>query len=482
MKNYGFTTIRELRKLIDSGVLSHEELLQLSMDRFKKYDPLIDSALEIFERESILNSFNTGSMVSGIPGILKDNIAIQGQISSCGSKILQNFRATYDATVSARLKNAGALLMGRANMDEFAMGSSTESSAYKKTKNPWNLSCVPGGSSGGSAAAVAAGFVPWALGSDTGGSVRQPAAFCGIVGFKPTYGLVSRYGLTAYGSSLDQIGIFTRTAYDAAMVLSEIAGHDERDSSTLPVKKKDYTASLDQALPNNITIGVVENALYAQGMDEEIQQAVVAAIEQYKQQGISVKYIKLPTLDYAAAAYFIVSRAEAASNLSRFDGVRYGLRYMQAESLIESYFQTRHNGFGDEVKSRIMIGNYVLSAGHADQFYKKAQMVRQQIRAEFLQAFKDVSLMIMPTHPIPAFTLGAFEVNKLQMDLQDYFTCPLNLAGIPGISLPCGFTKNKMPIGFQLIGPHESEQLILHVANAYQQLTPWHTMHPQGFE
>jgi aspartyl-tRNA(Asn)/glutamyl-tRNA(Gln) amidotransferase subunit A len=482
MKNNGFATIKELRELLDKGVLSHDELLQSCIDRFKKYDVLVDSALEIFDKASVLESYKQGSKLSGIPGILKDNIAVQGRISSCGSKILENFKATYDATASKRLKDAGALLMGRANMDEFAMGSSTESSAYKKTKNPWNLNRVPGGSSGGSAAAVAAGLVPWALGSDTGGSVRQPAAFCGIVGLKPTYGLVSRYGLTAYGSSLDQIGIFTRTAYDAAMVLSEIAGHDTHDSSTLPAEKKDYTRALDGTMPQNLTIGIVDNALNADGMDPEIQAAVSTAIKQFESLGAKIKHIKLPTLDYAAAAYFILSRAEAASNLSRFDGVRYGLRAAGAQSLSETYFETRHDGFGNEVKSRIMIGNYVLSAGHADQFYKKAQTVKQQIRAEFLETFKEVSMVIMPTHPIPAFTFGAFDVNKLQMDLQDYFTCPLNLAGIPGISLPCGFTKDQMPIGFQLIGSHQSEELLLQAACAYQQVTPWHTMHPQGFE
>ena len=482
MKQYGFATIKELHHLLSSGALSHDELLQICIDRFAQYDSLIESSLEIFDKEQVLQSYKPGTALSGIPGILKDNIAIEGQISSCASKILQNFRATYDSTASARLKNAGALLLGRANMDEFAMGSSTESSAYKKTKNPWNVNRVPGGSSGGSAAAVAAGLVPWALGSDTGGSVRQPAAFCGIVGFKPTYGLVSRYGLTAYGSSLDQIGIFTRTAYDAALVLSEIAGHDSRDSSTLPVAKKDYSASLGKKLTEPFTIGVVTNALNAEGVDQQVHQAVTDAIEQLEQLGATIKYITLPTLDYTAAAYFIVSRAEAASNLSRFDGVRYGLRAAHARTLAETYFETRHDGFGDEVKSRIMVGNYVLSAGHADQFYKKAQAVRSQIRKEFLDAFKDVSLMVMPTHPAPAFEFGAFDVNRLQMDLQDYFTCPLNLAGIPGISLPCGFTKDQMPIGFQLVGPHQSEEYLLRVADAYQQVTPWHTMHPLGFE
>lgn len=482
MNKYGFATIRELREYLDSGEITPEELLQYYIDRFETYDPLIKSSLEIFDKKTVMRSYKKGEMLSGIPGILKDNIAIEGQISSCASKILQNFRATYDATASARLKAAGALLMGRANMDEFAMGSSTESSAYQKTKNPWNFECVPGGSSGGSAAAVAAGLVPWALGSDTGGSVRQPAAFCGVVGLKPTYGLVSRYGLTAYGSSLDQIGIFTRTAYDAAIVLSEIAGNDRHDSTTLPVEKKDYTVLLEQGLPKNLTIGVVENALNAEGMDPEIQQKVKDAISQFESLGASIKYISLSTLEYAAAAYFIISRAEAASNLSRFDGVRYGMRSKEAESLIDTYFETRHDGFGDEVKSRIMVGNYVLSAGHADQFYKKAHIVKNHIRSEFEQAFKDVSLIIMPTHPMTAFKFGAFDVDTLQMDLQDYFTCPLNLAGIPGLSLPCGFTNDRMPVGLQLIGPHQSEELMLQAACAYQQATAWHTMHPSTFE
>jgi len=297
-------------------------------------------------------------------------------------------------------------------MDEFAMGSSSETSAFKKTKNPWDHKRVPGGSSGGSAAAVAAGLVPWALGTDTGGSVRQPAALCGIVGFKPTYGLVSRYGLVAYGSSLDQIGVFARTVYDTALILSTIAGHDLNDSSSLSVKRKNYTSCLQEPLPDNLRIGVVENALNAAGMNEEIVVAVHGAIKELEQLGAKIKPIMLPTLDYATAAYFILSRAEAASNLARFDGVRYGMRDKKVKTLAAMYADTRHDGFGNEVKTRIMVGNYVLSAGHAGEFYANAKIVQRLIRREFIDAFKDVDLLLMPTQPVPAFTFGSFDVNK----------------------------------------------------------------------
>lgn len=481
MSSLAFATIAQLRTKLSEKTLSHTELLDFYIDRFKKLDPKINSTLEVFQKESILPDFCPQGRLEGIPGVAKDNILINGRIASCASKILQNFRATHDATAIERLKSAGALFMGRANMDEFAMGSSTETSAFGNTKNPWDTSRVPGGSSGGSAAAVAAGLVPWALGSDTGGSVRQPAAFCGVVGLKPTYGLVSRYGLVAYGSSLDQIGVFTRSVYDSALILSEIAGHDLKDSSSLFVEKKDYTSYLKGDLPENLRIGIVGNAIEAEGMDPEIAAAIEESIQTFESLGAKISRVQLPTLDYAAAAYFILSRAEAASNLSRFDGVRYGMRDKQAESLSDMYFNTRHDGFGDEVKSRILVGNYVLSAGHADDFYQNAKAVQRLIRREFLQAFKDVDLLIMPTHPMPAFKFGAFDVDKLQMDLQDYFTCPMNLAGIPAVSIPCGFTSSNLPIGMQLIGPHLSESLILRAAHAYEQKTDWHTKHPDGF-
>ena len=473
-----FITIRELKKQLQNNEISAHEILDFYLRRFEMYDDTIGSALGIFDRESIIQQSKKKGHLYGIPGIIKDNICQEERRLSCASNILNNFQSTYDATVVKQLKQAGAFLVGRANMDEFAMGSSTETSAFKKTKNPWDYNRVPGGSSGGSAAAVAAGLVPWSLGSDTGGSVRQPAAFCGIVGFKPTYGLVSRYGLVAYGSSLDQIGVFARTVYDTALILSTIAGHDLNDSSSLSVKRKNYTQYLDESLPNNLRIGIVESSLNAAGMNEEIVVAVHDAIKELEQLGAKIKPIMLPTLDYATAAYFILSRAEAASNLARFDGVRYGMRDKKVKTLAAMYADTRHDGFGSEVKTRIMVGNYVLSAGHAGEFYANAKIVQRLIRREFIDAFKDVDLLLMPTQPAPAFTFGAFDVNKLQMDLQDYFTCPMNLAGIPAISIPCGFTKNKLPIGFQLIGPHLSEELIFQVANTYQQNTAWHKMYP----
>jgi aspartyl-tRNA(Asn)/glutamyl-tRNA(Gln) amidotransferase subunit A len=385
----------------------------------------------------------------------------------------------YDATATSRLKQAGALLLGRANLDEFAMGSSTETSAFGKTKNPWDLSRVPGGSSGGSAAAVAAGLAPWALGSDTGGSVRQPAAFCGIVGVNPTYGLVSRSGLVAYASSLDQIGVFSRSVHDAATVLSVIAGMDEKDQTTVRIEPQDYTKTLDGKLPENFTLGIIDNVLESEGLDPEVAQSIKQAIAEFEKMGAKIKKIEMPALDYATAAYFVLSRAEAASNLARFDGVRYGFRSPDSGTLEKMYSNTRHDGFGTEVKTRIMVGNYVLSSGHAADFYNNAKRVQGMIRHEFINAFKDVDLIVMPTHSAPAFTFGAFDVDKLQMDLQDYFTCPINLGGIPAISIPCGFTSNKLPIGFQLLAPHLGEHTMLKAAHAYEQRTQWHTMHPE---
>jgi aspartyl-tRNA(Asn)/glutamyl-tRNA(Gln) amidotransferase subunit A len=482
MQSLAFASIKTLRELLEKKQISATELLQYSINRFKTYDSKVGSALEVFDAESIMKRSKETGILAGIPGLIKDNIAQEGRKLTCASKILVGFSAIDDATAISRLKEQGALLVGRANMDEFAMGSSTETSAFQKTANPWNLECVSGGSSGGTAAAVAAGFLPWALGSETGGSVRQPSAFCGIVGMKPTYGLVSRYGLVAYGSSLDQIGISTRTVYDNALVMSAMAGNDPKDSSTLAIAPTDYTKTLNGKLRDGLKIGIVSNAINAEGMDSEVVAAIEAAVATLQTLGAKVSTIALPTLDYSAAAYFIISRAEAASNLARFDGVRYGLRDKNAKTLSKMYFNTRQAGFGAEVKSRILIGNYVLSAGHAGDFYGNAKLVQRLIRREFLDAFKEVDLLVMPTHPAPAFKFGAFDVDKLQMDLQDYFTCSMNLAGIPAISIPCGFTKNKMPIGFQIVGSHLSEDLIYQTAHAYEQATAWHTMHPDLFK
>lgn len=474
-----FASIQTLKTLLASGDISSQELLEHTLQRFAQYDGELGSALEIFDKDSIEKSSGNTGLLAGIPGLLKDNIAQKNRSLSCASKILEGYYAMQDATVTARLKKEGALLVGRANCDEFAMGSSTETSAYKKTKNPWDYNRVPGGSSGGSAAAVAAGLVPWSLGSETGGSVRQPAAFCGVVGLKPTYGLVSRNGLVAYASSLDQVGPITRTVYDSALVLSAIAGQDDNDSSTLAVRSYDYTQKLDGKIPEGLRIGVVENALHAEGIDEQVVEAIEDALRILERMGATIKRITLPSLEYSAAAYFIISRAEAASNLARFDGVRYGLRSSDVTTLQDMYAKTRHDGFGDEVRRRIMIGNYVLSAGHAGDYYLNAKKVQRVIRRDFMDNFNDVDLIVMPTHPAPAFVFGAFDRNKLQMDLQDYFTCPINLAGIPALSVPCGMSTAHMPIGFQFVGPHLSEELLCRVGHAYQQVTSWHTMHPR---
>lgn len=479
-----FITIKEIRALIAENKINKKEILQFYIDRLRHYDDQLGSMLEVFDQESVVEITANhqplnAPLLDGVPGAIKDNICLKGRKTSCASKILENYVAPYDATASERLLQHGALLLGRANCDEFAMGSSTETSAFKKTKNPWDLNRVPGGSSGGSIAAVAAGLVPFSLGSETGGSVRQPAAFCGIVGLKPTYGLISRYGLIAYASSLDQIGIATHTVYDNALVLSAIAGKDVRDATTIDPKVSDYTKLLDGEFPTNITIGVVDSALYADGMDSEIVTAIEQAIATFFRHNIAIKKVAIPSLEYAAAAYFIISRAEAASNLARFDGVRYGFRSNDAESLKEIYLQSRTQGFGHEVRARIMVGNYVLSAGHAEEFYQHARMVQQALHDDFLKAFASVDLLILPTHPIPAFRFGAFSDNKLQMDLQDYFTCGINLARIPALALPCGFTKENLPIGMQLVGPHSAEELLFRVGHAYQQVTDWHQKHPK---
>jgi len=481
MNSLSFTSIADLQKKIKTKELSHEEILDFFLRRIEIFEPKIDSMLETFDKNSIIKASSKEGSLAGIPGIIKNNICIEGRKTTCASRILENFKAPNDATVIKRLKSEGALIVGTANMDEFAMGSTTESSAFKKTKNPWDLTRVPGGSSGGSAAAVAAGLAPWALGSDTGGSVRQPAAFCGVVGMKPTYGLVSRYGLIAYASSLDQIGVITRSVYDNALILSTIAGNDTKDSSSLAESKKDYTHHLDGRLPAGLKIGILDLSAYGRGINSEIATAIENGIKTLESLGSVVKTISLPTFDYSAAAYFIISRAEAASNLARFDGVKYGMRDKKASTLTNMYQSTRHNGFGYEVQSRIIVGNYVLSSSHAGEFYDNAKKAQRLMRSEILNTFKNVDIIIMPTHSTPAFTFNSYSENQLEIDLQDFFTCPVNMTGVPAISIPAGFTHDNLPIGMQLIGPHLSEELLYKVAHAFEQVTSWHTQHPPAF-
>ena len=476
MNKYSFSTIEVLKNALAAKEVSAPNLVDLALERAKKLEVLC-AVIETFDKESILKDASQTGRLAGIPGYIKDNICQKDRITSCASNILRDFRSTYDATAVSRLKKEGALLIGRTNMDEFAMGSSGETSAFGKTKNPWDFECVPGGSSSGSAAAVAAGLASWALGSDTGGSVRQPAAMCGLVGMKPTYGLVSRFGLIAYGSSLDTIGVLTRTVYDNALIFSIIGGHDEKDSTCLKTEPKDYTQALTGQIKKGLRIGIVQDGIDAKGLNPEIRQATLDALKVFESKGATIHPISIKSLEYCAASYFVISRAEAASNLARFDGVRYGTR-VPGKNLLEMYEKTRCQGFGQEVKTRILMGNYVLSVGHASQFYDNAHRVRRAIRKEMQDAFDSVDLLVMPTHSVPAFKTGTYDNDKLAMDLQDYFTAPVNLAGVPAISIPIGFTKDNKPLGMQLIGPHLSEELIFQTGHAYQQETNWHMRTP----
>ncbi len=477
MNKLAFASIKTLSDKLARKEFSAEELFEFFISRFRTYDQKIGSALEIFDKTGLINELPQKSThrLWGIPGIVKDNICQRNRITSCASKILAQYRAPYDATAVSRLKIAGALSLGRANCDEFAMGSSGETSAFGKTSNPWDTSRVPGGSSSGPAAAVAAGFVPWSLGSETGGSVRQPASLCGIVGMKPTYGLVSRYGLVAYASSIDQVGTLTRTVYDNALVLSCIAGKDPQDSTSRG-KQQDYTKSLTGMLKPSLKIGIIENAYNIEGIDPEVRLLLQGALDQYQQLGAELVSLKLPLMDLGAAIYFMVSRAEAASNLARFDGVRYGFRAQDVQDLTDMYAYTRAQGFGNVVKQRILIGNYVLSAGHAEEYYNSAKKVQSLLRAQFLEALKSVDVLFAPVSPAPAFQFN--QVKGLELDLQDYFTAPANLVGIPALAVPCGFTRAGLPVGFQLFGADFTEELLYQTGYAYEQNTDWHRRYP----
>ena len=418
--------------------------------------------------------------LAGVPIALKDNLCTNGVATTCASKILENFVPPYDAGVVEKLRDADAIVLGKTNLDEFAMGSSTENSALFTTRNPWNPERVPGGSSGGSAAAVAAGFAPLSLGSDTGGSIRQPAAFCGLVGVKPTYGLVSRWGLVAFASSLDQIGPFARNIDDAALLLQTIAGHDKRDSTSLPRAVPDYVGALDKNEGNDLSgmrIGVPQE-YFGSGLSPEVRAAVMTAIGIVRGLGADVVEVSLPTTDYALAAYYIVAPAEASSNLARFDGVRYGHRTARAKTHIDLLEHTRAEGFGAEVKQRIMIGTYALSHGYYDAFYLKAQKVRTLLRRDFEAAFATCDALITPTTPTTAFGIGEKSDDPLAMKLSDICTIPANMAGIPALSQCCGFDMAGLPIGLQLMGPAFGEETLFRIARAYEKATDWHLRRP----
>ena len=407
------------------------------------------------------------AFLEGIPGAIKDNICTKGVKTTCASRILQKFVPPYDATVVQKLAAQNPVVLGKTNLDEFAMGGSTENSAFHPTHNPWNTDCVPGGSSGGSAAAVAAGTAVWALGSDTGGSIRQPASFCGVVGMKPTYGRVSRYGLVAYASSLDQIGPITKDVTDCANILNIIAGRDEMDSTSIDKEVPDYTKSLVQDV-KGLKIGLPKE-YFVKGMDPEVESAVKAAVKQLESLGAEVVEISLPNTDYAISTYYLIAPAEAATNLARYDGVSYGERAEDAADLVEMMTKTRSQYLGEEVKRRIMIGNYALSAGYYDAYYLKALKVRRLVKEDYDKAFKEVDVIICPAAPSVAYKIGEKIDNPLEMYLQDACTVPLNLAGLPGISVPCGYNKDKMPIGMQIIGKALDEETLIRVAYTYEQ-------------
>ena len=454
-------TIQDIEQGIEKKEFSYKELFDSHLSLIKKDNPEINSFLSVFENDE---KQKTGEL-TGIPCAIKDNILIDGKRTTAGSKILENYVASYDATVIQRLKKAGAVFLGKTNMDEFAMGSSTENSAFGPTKNPIDPTRVPGGSSGGSCASVASGMSVFALGSDTGGSIRQPASFCGVVGLKPTYGLVSRFGLIALASSLDQIGPITKNVYDSARVLNVIAGHDKNDSTTVKVDVPDYTKSLGQDI-KGMKIGMPEQ-YFGQGLDEEVKKIVVQTVSKLEKLGAKIEEISLPHSEYALAVYYIILPSEVSANLARFDGIRYGYSDKQAANLLDVYMDSRGFGFGDEVKRRIMLGTYALSAGYYDAYYKKAQQVRTLIKQDFEKAFEKVDLIVGPTTPTVAFKFGEKINDPLSMYLSDIYTVAVNLAGLPAISLPCGtISKDNidLPVGFQIIGKHFDEQNIFKLA------------------
>ena len=469
-----------------NGDFSSVELTQCFVNRMQKFSELNAFITKLGER-AILQATNADKLIkekkhgplTGIPIAHKDIFCMYGVKTSCGSKMLDNFYAPYDATVVEKLDQAGCVTIGRTNMDEFAMGSSNESSYYGPVKNPWNTDCVPGGSSGGSAAAVAARIAPLATGTDTGGSIRQPAALCGVTGLKPTYGRVSRYGLIAYASSLDQGGPFGKSAEDCAYMLQAMAGFDEKDSTSLDKAVPDYTQLLNGSLKGKV-IGVPEE-YFSEGLSAEVKSVIEGAIEWYEQQGCEIKSISLPNTNLAIPAYYVIAPAECSSNLSRLDGVRYGYRCEDPKDLRDLYDRSRSESFGDEVKRRIMIGTYALSAGYYDAYYLKAQQIRRLISEDFKKAFEQVDVILGPTTPESAFKIGEKTADPVTMYLSDIYTISINLAGLPAMSVPCGFSDS-LPVGMQLIGNYFEEDNLLNFAHQYQMDTDWHKKTPEGFE
>lgn len=470
-----------LHDMLVNKEITSLELTQAVLDRIDEVEGDVQAYLTITREEALAQAKAVDEKIAkgeeiafleGIPGAIKDNICTKGIKTTCASKILQKFVPPYDATVMQKLEAQNPVVLGKTNLDEFAMGGSTENSAYHPTCNPWNTDCVPGGSSGGSAAAVAAGTAVWALGSDTGGSIRQPASFCGVVGMKPTYGRVSRYGLVAYASSLDQIGPITKDVTDCAHILNIIAGRDEMDSTSLDVQVPDFTKALVQDV-KGLKIGLPKE-YFVKGMDPEVEAAVKNGVKELEKLGAEVVEISLPNTDYAISTYYLIAPAEAATNLARYDGVSYGERAEDAADLVEMMTKTRTQYLGEEVKRRIMIGNYALSAGYYDAYYLKALKVRRLVKEDYDKAFKDVDVIICPAAPSVAYKIGEKIANPLEMYLQDACTVPLNLAGLPGISVPCGYNKDKMPIGMQIIGKALDEETILRVAYTYEQSQSYH--------
>lgn len=479
-------TIAELSADLAAKKISSVELTEHYLKRIKQFDPILNSFITVTEETALQNAkaadalraAGKAGILTGVPIAQKDIFCTDGIKTTCGSKMLANFISPYDATVVKKFKEAGTVLLGKTNMDEFAMGSSNETSFFGGVKNPWNLECVPGGSSGGSAAAVAAGLAPAATGTDTGGSIRQPAALCNLTGLKPTYGRVSRYGMIAFASSLDQGGPLTRTAEDAAILLNAMAGFDEHDSTSVNEAVPDYTKNLNDSI-KGLRIGLPKE-YFSAGLSSDVAKVIEDSIKQYEKLGAVITEISLPNTALSVPAYYVIAPAECSSNLARYDGVRYGYRCENPVDLQDLYKRSRSEGFGSEVKRRIMIGTYVLSAGYYDAYYLKAQKIRNLIRQDFIEAFKNVDLILSPTSPTPAFKTGEKTSDPVSMYLSDIFTIAVNLAGLPGISIPAGFV-NQLPIGVQLIGNLFGEAKLLNAAHCYQKATDWHQRNPEGF-